>query len=241
MTMKSSWHLPVWRLLAAACLGSALATTVAAQSDPAAAPSEESDDPDVPFLGYRTSPWIDYRASTPFEGHARGLSEIIRARAEFNQRTAEAMETMTEAARKQMRNREEWTHTYFRLREANRTYREKEDGPRPTTEDIVRYAEMGKPERLSPGEIDPVTGSIAWPEALRGPAFDEDRARVESLFGEWTRYGSLSLQHRREIRETTDAMLGKLQERIHRFPAPDYMAARRFLESLAYEAYLAAG
>lgn len=233
MNIKSSFHLPMWRLLTAACLGSALATTAAAQS-------EESDAPAVPFRGYRTRPWIDYRASTPFEARARGLSEIIRARAAYNQMTAEALEQMTEAARKQMRNREEWTHTYFRMREANRTYRDKEEGPRPTTEDIVRYAEMGKPERLSPGEIDPVTGSIAWPEALRGPAFDEDRARVESLFGEWTRYGSLSLEHRREIRDTTDAMLGKLKERIHRFPTPDYMAARRFLESLAYEAYLAA-
>lgn len=151
------------------------------------------------------------------------------------------MEKMAEAARKDMRNREEWTHTYFRLREANRTYREKEQRSPPSMEDVVRYAQMGKPERLSPGEFDTVTGRIAWPEVLQADAFADDRERLESLFADWIHYGSLSLRHRQEIRDATDAMLDALQERIHKLPPADYMAARRFLEGLAYEAYLAAG
>ncbi len=234
MTTKFNRHLPTWLLLATACLGLAFGNAAVAQS-------QASEEPTAPFLGYRTSPWIDYRASTPLEGHARGLSEIIRARGAYNLMTAEALEQMTEAARKDMLNREEWTHTYFRLREANRTYRDKEGSPRPTPEDIVRYAQMGKPERLSPGEIDPVTGSIAWPEALRGFEFADDRARVERLFADWIDYGRLRLGHRQQIRVTTDGMLAKLQERIEAIPPTDYMAARRFLESLAYEAYLAGG
>jgi hypothetical protein len=234
MTMKSILHLPAWGMGATAYLG--LAVGNAAFSQP-----EESDGTGVPFLGYESRPWIDYRATTPFEGHARGLSEIIRASAAYNRMTAEAMDKMTEAARKDMRNREEWTHTYFRLREANRTYREKEQRPPPSMEDIVRYAQMGKPERLSPGELDTVSGRIAWPEVLQADGFTNDRERLEDLFVDWIHYGSLSLEHRQEIHDTTDAMLDELQERIHKLPPADYMAARRFLEGLAYEAYLAAG
>lgn len=215
----------------------ALAGIVLAISGTVSGDEEET----IPFIGYYPEPVIDYRATTPFEGHARGLSEIIRARAARNLATAEAMEKMTEAARKEIRNREEWTHTYFRLREANRTYRQKEEGPRPTTEDIVRYAQMGKPERLSHSEMDPVTGTLVWPDILTDNAFAEDRQRLESLFADWLHYGTLSLEHRQAIRNTTDVMLNALQERIDELPPADYMAARRFLESLAYEAHLAAG
>jgi hypothetical protein len=99
---------------------------------------------------------------------------------------------------------------------------------------------MGKPERLSSGDLDAVTGRIAWPEALQADGFADDRARLESLFADWINYGSLSLSHRQQIRNTTDAMLDTLRGRIEELPPADYMKALRFLESLAYEAYLAA-
>lgn len=233
MTMKSYLHPSAWHISVAACLGLAAGSAAIAQPT-------ESMGTAVPPLAYETRPWIDYRASTPLEGYARGLSEIIRARAAYNRMTAEAMEKMTEAARKDMRNREEWTSTYFRMRETNRAFRENEASPRPTMEDIVRYAQMGKPERLSSGDLDAVTGRIAWPEALQADGFADDRARLESLFADWINYGSLSLSHRQQIRNTTDAMLDTLRGRIEELPPADYMKALRFLESLAYEAYLAA-
>ncbi|MDZ7619894.1 MAG: hypothetical protein U1E05_23080, partial [Patescibacteria group bacterium] len=105
MTIRYLRHLSAWHIAVAACFGLAAGNVALAQ------PSESTGTA-VPSLGYETGPWIDYRATTPFEGRARGLSEIIRARAAYNRMTAEAMETMTEAARQDMLNREEWTHTY---------------------------------------------------------------------------------------------------------------------------------
>ena len=195
--------------------------------------------PSITF--HEPRPWIDRRASTPFEGHARGLSAIIRSQAAYNLTTAEALQKLAEAAREQVRTREEWTHTYFQLREANRAYRDKEELPRPTPEEIVRYAQMGKPDRLSFQDIDPVTGTIQWPDVLQDAAFAEGRAQLESLFSDWVQYGSLRIESRQGIRNRTDAMLSKLRDRIEDVPPADYMAARRFLESLAYEAHLAAG
>ncbi len=200
----------------------------------------ENDEPTRIIEFPERRPIGDFRATTPFEGHARGLSEIIRARAAYNLTVPEVLQGLSEAAREQIRAREEWTHTYFQLREANREYRAKEQLPRPTAEDIVRYAQMGRPERLSPGEVDPVEGTLAWPGVLQDPAFAEGRAELERLFADWIHYGTLSLENRRQIRSTTDVMLRQLQDHIDELPPPDYMTARRFLESLAYEAYLAA-
>ncbi len=200
----------------------------------------ENDEP-TPIIAFpERRPVADFRATTPFEGHARGLSEIIRARAAYNLTVPEVLRGLSQAAREQVRTREEWTHTYFQLREANRAYRAEEQLPRPTAEDIVRYAQMGRPERLSPGEIDPVEGTLAWPDALQDPAFAEGREQLERLFSDWIHYGTLSLEDRRQIRGATDVMLQQLRQHIEELPPPDYMAARRFLESLAYEAYLAA-
>jgi len=184
--------------------------------------------------------YVDDRASTPAESYARGMSDIVRSQGAYNLATSEAAINMTEARQQSMRNQEEWTHTYFQMREANRSYRDKERGPRPTPEDIVRYAQMGKPDRLSPGEIDPVSGTLDWPGVLKQSMFAEERERLEDLFANWTEYGSVGFEQRRQIRSTTDAMLGKLKQHVNDMPPPEYVTAKRFLESLAYEAYLAA-
>ena len=186
-------------------------------------------------------PWVDYRATTPAEGHARGLSELIRARAARDRLSAEALKAMAEAQREQIRAREEWTHTFFRLREANREYRRREEAPRLTTEDVVRYSQARIPDRLGPEEFSPVTGELTWPDALEAAAFAADRERLEHLFADWTRYGDLSLEDRQEIRRTTERMHETLRERIKVLPPADYLTALRFLESMAYEAHLAAG
>ena len=95
-------------------------------------------------------------------------------------------------------------------------------------------------DRLSPGEIDPVSGTLDWPGVLKQSMFAEERERLEDLFANWTEYGSVGFEQRRQIRSTTDAMLGKLKQHVNDMPPPEYVTAKRFLESLAYEAYLAA-
>jgi len=57
------------------------------------------------------------------------------------------------AAQHEMENRKKWIDTRFQMRQLNRMGRAAENGPRPTQEDLVRYARAGKPERLSPSEI----------------------------------------------------------------------------------------
>ena len=57
-----------------------------------------------------------------------------------------------------------------------------ERGKRPTEADFFRYAQIGKPHRLTPSELDPITGYIAWPLLLRGPDLTSARTTLDRVF-----------------------------------------------------------
>ena len=101
--------------------------------------------------------YIDNKASTVGESYARGYSDVVRSHGMANLANSEAAINMTEAARRDMENRDQWTDTYFQMRQKNRDYRAAERGPRPSREDFVRIAAAGRPERLSPSQLDSVT------------------------------------------------------------------------------------
>ena len=178
----------------------------------------------------------DNRASTPGESYARGMSDVIRAQGQNALLSSQAAINMTEAQREYMRNRDEWTNTYFQMRDANRTYRAKERGERPTVEDLVRYAQAGKPKPLSPSDLDQLTGGIAWPSLLTSDQFANDRAELEQLFTQRADAGGLSWDDRQKVGQVTKEMLADLRKLVRKVPQMEYIASRRFLESLAYEA-----
>ncbi|HUT94613.1 MAG TPA: hypothetical protein VMY37_34475 [Thermoguttaceae bacterium] len=178
----------------------------------------------------------NYHSSTAAEGALRGMGDLARSAGEYNLTTSQAAINMTEAQKKDIENRDQWTNTYFQMREANKEYRAQERGPRPSMESMVRYAQAGKPKRLSPSEVDSVTGKIAWPVLLQTDAYSAHRKELEQLFGKRAEHGVLGVDDQLQIRKTTTAMLAELKGQIRDVPQMDYIAARRFVESLAYEA-----
>lgn len=177
-----------------------------------------------------------YHASTPAESYARGAAALARARADFNLRSSQARIARAEARRYELENQIRATETYFKMRLMNREYRAKLRGPRPTPEQMKRLAAAGKPAPLSPSELDSITGEIAWPILLRDGRYANHRAQLESLFAERASADELSTATYLKIDRTTKAMLAVLKKRITRVPQMDYIAAKRFLQSLAYEA-----
>ena len=180
--------------------------------------------------------YVNNRASTPAESYARGLGDMARSAGQYNVATSEAAINMTEAARRNMENRDQWTQTYFEMRKANRAYRAAESGPRHSMEDLVRYAQAGKPSPLSPSEVDSVTGAMSWPTLLKTGRYDQDRGELETLFAKRATYGGLGFDDQMKLRQVTDTMLASLRKQIRDIPASDYMASKKFLQSLAYDA-----
>ncbi len=181
--------------------------------------------------------WFDngYHASTAAEGYARGMADVIRSQGQYNLMNSQAAVNMTQAQRQAIENQKLWTDTYFRMRETNAEYRAKNRRPTPTREDWIRYAQAGKPARLSPGELDTVNGTIHWPSLLDTSTFASYRTELEKLFAERAQAGSMDGDSVIRTRQITQAMLQDLKGQISDVPSSEYLRARRFIESLAYE------
>lgn len=98
----------------------------------------------------------------------------------------------------------------------------------PTREDIIRYSKMSIPDRLAPGEIH-------WPGILLGDEFTDRRMWLECLFTEReVPGGNGTICY--EVQKTAEEMRRELQARIREVHPADYIKARKFLKSVAYEA-----
>ncbi len=180
--------------------------------------------------------YVDNRASTPGEGYARGMADIARSAGQYNLMTSEATINMTEAQKKSIENRDQWTNTYFQMRQANKQYRAAESAARATMSDLVRYAQAGKPQQLSPSEVDTVTGDISWPALLKTDAFRKQREKLDGLFAQRAQRGVLSYPEQADAEAAKRAILAELQNQISTVSADEYMRCKRFVESLSFAA-----
>jgi hypothetical protein len=196
--------------------------------------------PVIHYGGYYRHPVIESRAVTPAESYAKGLSSIIRAKGEYNLATSAAMINLTEARRRYIENREFWVRMYFLMRLENREFRAQERGPRPSAEQILRYARMEAPKPLKADMLDRTSGKINWPLALTASEYESDRRQLEELFARLGKQGDISMESFLTIRNLTNKMLKQLNGEILDIPSIDYVKAKQFLTSLAYEPQRAA-
>ena len=186
--------------------------------------------------------YVDNRASTPAESYGRGMSDMIRAAGAANLLNSEAARNYEEARSRYLENRLQATDTYFQMRSRNRAYREDERRPRPTSEELFRLAKARAPDRLSPSELDPISGEIVWPAALRDPRFAATQQRLERMFAYWAEHSrQLTVNQMAELQATIDQLTEELMLVVEVVPANTYAEARRFLASLAYELQLSQG
>lgn len=165
-----------------------------------------------------------------------GMANVISAKGDYNLSTSAAAVNMTQAQKNEIQNRQQWTNTYFEMRQTNRAARAAEAGPPPTMEQIARMAHDGVPKPLPPSQMDPVSGKLKWPDALQNDSFATQRGELEKLFATQAKYGALSYADQMKVRKTTDAMFGELKAQIKDMPPQDYVACRSFLQSLTYAA-----
>ncbi len=177
-----------------------------------------------------------YHSSTAAEGSMRGMGSLVRSQGQANLDNSAAAINYSVARSQELDNHKQYTDTYFQMRQMNREAREAERGPRPSMEDLVRYAQIGKPQPLSPSQFDTVSGQISWPAVLQAEQFADGRQALEAAFNRQSASGVMAFQDTMTVRQTTDAMLAQLKESVRELPPDEYLASRKFLESLAYTA-----
>jgi hypothetical protein len=178
-----------------------------------------------------------YRASTAGESHARGFADVVRSAGETNLRNSEAAINYQEARSRHLDNRLKGTQTYFEMRRINKSYRDEQRKPRRSTEQLFRIAQGDKPARLTPAELDPVTGTIQWPIVLEDQRYQKYAEELQRQFAERAQTsGVIGFEAYEKIQQTINEALAALKSNVGRYKPNDYLAAKRLLESLAYEA-----
>jgi hypothetical protein len=176
-----------------------------------------------------------FGASTAAEGYQRGFADVVRSAGEANLMDSLAAQNYVAARSQDIQNRVQWTEAYYQMRRANRAYRESKRSPRLSQEEIARNARQGLPRRLTSAELDPLTGEVNWPVILQESQYASEREQLEKLFGKRAEATSVSPDVYREIKTNTDELLATLKKSIAQYKPNDWLGARKFVESLAYE------
>lgn len=111
--------------------------------------------------------------------------------------------------------------------------------PHATPEELAAFNKARLPAPLSVDEFDPAKGVIQWPAVLKRREFDDSRTKLEGLFRQAAAnpHGSgVGTQNYRDIVHVVDEMHDQLHSEIAQFTPKAYIAASKFLKSLAYRA-----
>lgn len=215
----------------------ALADPPAARGKPRGKPGPQIGSVAISPAVSRSTPSASPAVATADERAARGLGNVIRSTGEANLLNSQAANNYEDARRKEMENRVYGTEAYFEMQQINREAREAAASPRATQEDLTRYAKENAPKRLSPSELDPLTGEIGWPPLLQSAAFARDRGKLEVVFSQRAKSGRFTPEQRTEVDQRTRSMHAELKKNLSAYPPQDYVQAKKFLEQLAYELY----
>ncbi len=173
-------------------------------------------------------------SSTLEEGVQRGMADIIRSSGYANLQNSEAAKNYEDARSKALDNRIKSTQTYFEMRRLNRQYRDAENGPKPTQEELLRYAAARKPDQLSAADVDPLTGKIEWPKALREPEYAKYTQTLDEMFAYKARQqGDLTYRQQASVSAVTGDLAEELKKNIKIYPPQAYIEAKNFLSGLS--------
>ena len=173
-----------------------------------------------------------YHSSTLEEGVQHGFADVVRSQGMANLYDAQALTEAQKARSAYIDNQYKATQTYFEMRRYNTEARRAERAAPLSTEQYVRLARVEAPQVLTNTQLDPLTGAIAWPAPLSIPEYAMHRAQIEKLVAD--RYSGYSSYG--AIQQACQAFLDQLKADIMKFPANDYVNARKFLDSLIYAA-----
>jgi hypothetical protein len=212
----------------------AVAGVASAQSSGTSATSSVAGDGFLPGgYGYGGG----YHSSTAAEGGFRGLADFTRSIGEADYMSSLAGINRQETLSRALDNKKKYVETYFEIKQINRAARE---AARPQPLTFTQYAKLAKqeaPDRLSDVDYNRVVGRLNWPAVLATNDFAAERAALNQAFvGRTAQDVGVSTIFNREVLELTAAMQAKLRGQLETLSPMEYIAAKKFLTSVAFEA-----
>lgn len=174
-------------------------------------------------------------ASTPAEGYARGLADVVRSAGAANLMNSEASINFEQARAANFENRLKYTEMFFERRRLHDQYMEQQRAERRYSREMFR----GGGQSLAPltaSEFDPLTGEIHWPKTLMTEPLAASRERFQKLADQRVKSGmALDFEAQNAVRAETRTMSDELQAQIASYTPSDYANAKRFIRRLSME------
>jgi hypothetical protein len=177
-----------------------------------------------------------YHASTEAEGVLRGWGALARSVGEANYYNSLAAINGQDAYTRYLQNSEHATETYFRMRQINRAGRQAERAPRWSLEQYVAMAKNNAPDNLTEQQYDRTLGRLTWPALLNGDEFKAEREALNRAFLVRSPSDSgAATAFYAEVQQIAGSMEAKLLGKIDQVMPAEYVAAKKFINGLAYE------
>ena len=166
-------------------------------------------------------------------------AQMVKARSEANLNNAKALEALQNVRGQAIENDLKSAVTFYEKRKLYANDHAAQQLDRPSAEDVIRYSKASVPERPTNYQLNAARGKIYWPSLLQRHEFLERREQLEALFArrasQPTGPGS---EISYEAQEAVAEMRDQLRDMVEQVPPMDYVAVRRFLDSLSHEATL---
>jgi hypothetical protein len=166
-----------------------------------------------------------------------GAADLTRAAGMYNLTTAMAAISAEQAQSMDIQNRLKATESYFEMRKMNQSYRAAESAARNhNTEGSFRYGHAAMVKRLTIAKLDPITGKLDWPKILLRDKYAKYRQTLDRLFAQRAAApGGLSGDAYQEAVNTCMALQDLLKQDLPEYQPNDWVQAKNFIDSLAYE------
>jgi hypothetical protein len=165
-----------------------------------------------------------------------GLGSAAEGIGTYNYYTAGAVRELQEARALAIDNHRQRVQNWYALKSLNRQARGAKLDPL-TPDQLSAVIEWQRPDRLPISQFNATTGELHWPVALHGNSFESERESLNYAFQTRTsRDRGADSAFYSQVRRTTEGMLAKLRDRIDLFSPNEFIAAKKFLVGLRYEA-----
>jgi hypothetical protein len=184
----------------------------------------------------------DVAGTSTVGSYLQGLASVVRAEGDYNLATSAAAVNVTAAVHQHIQNQKDFVEAYFAIRAFNRQAYEAEYArEKQLTQEWLRFHPSVKPKRLSPSELDPISGTINWPMLLQSDELTNLRQNIQNAFIQRHQLGTMGYNNYRSVQQNATELLNEMLDRIEHLAPNEYVQAKRFLEALLFEASLPLG
>jgi hypothetical protein len=172
-----------------------------------------------------------------FAGLVNAESNALKATGAYLEKLVAIQQLQEQVRKLRMENDMQEAKNWYAKKKLYQDYRKANQPSRLTAKKLAELAHNKAPVRLTAAEIYRSSSEVSWPPLLERECFDQKRAELERLMAERTPADSgIGSQNCAQVQQAVGQMKDLLKDRIDETNPMDYVATKKFLDSLAYEA-----